>query len=126
MNLIEAVKSVLHNYMNFSGRARRSEYWYWVLAIVLFSIAMSHLLMVGKMVLGGFPIMTNVYTIVVSLLSISVTIRRLHDIGKSGWWYVLNFIPFIGALIFLILLCQDSQPGPNQWGENPKGDRRQL
>lgn len=123
MSLIEAVKSVLYNYLNFSGRARRSEYWYWTLAIFLFSIAMAYLWTGSRRIFGCYPSMTQIYTIAISFLSLSVTIRRLHDIGKSGWWYVLYFIPFVGPIILFILLCQDSELGLNQWGNNPKGNQ---
>jgi uncharacterized membrane protein YhaH (DUF805 family) len=62
-----------------------------------------------------------VYLVLAIIPSIAVSVRRLHDLGKSGVWFLINFIPFIGAIWFLILTCMEGQSKPNQWGENPKG-----
>ena len=62
-----------------------------------------------------------VYLVLAIIPSIAVSVRRLHDLGKSGVWFLINFIPFIGAIWFLILTCMEGQSKPNKWGENPKG-----
>jgi uncharacterized membrane protein YhaH (DUF805 family) len=107
----------------FSGRSRRKEYWYFQLfnAIVmiflgLFAVAFSDQ---GKPAMIPFGFMFT-YGFVVFVPSIAVTIRRLHDIGKSGWWYCIAFVPFIGGLILLVLTLLDSEPDRNQYGPNPK------
>lgn len=67
-----------------------------------------------------FPIVFFLYAVAVFLPGLAVNIRRLHDIGKSGWWYLIYLIPIIGAIWLTVLMCLDSEPGENQWGENPK------
>ena len=108
----------LKKYAVFSGRARRREYWLFALFNVIF------------MFLGDFfvamlaPEYSNMYQIVWNLVtgvpSLAVFVRRMHDIGKSGWWFLFAFIPVVGAIVLLIFLCKDSQPESNVYGENPK------
>ncbi|MBQ3189037.1 MAG: DUF805 domain-containing protein [Bacteroidaceae bacterium] len=107
MGFSQAVKSVFSNYANFSGRARRSEYWYFV----LFSL-----------IIGLIPIVNLIVGLISIIPGIAVCVRRLHDIGKSGWWLLLGFIPIAGPIVLLVWFCTDSQPGENQWGANPKGE----
>ena len=106
MGFSQAVKSVFSNYANFSGRARRSEYWYFVLFSLIISL---------------IPIVNLIVGLISIIPGIAVCIRRLHDIGKSGWWLLLCLIPIVN-LILLVWYCTDSQPGENQWGANPKGE----
>ena len=110
VGFFEAVKLFFLNYINFSGRSRRSEYWYFF----LFNCIMGFLL--GLIV----PDWTWIWSLIVLVPSISLTIRRLHDVGKSGWWYLMGLIPLAGAVILLIQLCKDSDPQPNEWGPSPK------
>lgn len=116
MSFVDAVKSVFSQYAGFSGRARRSEYWFFC----LFNIIVSGILGV----LGtAIPILSTVsllYSLAIFLPSLAVCIRRLHDIGKSGWFYLFAFIPLVGSIILIIWFCKDSEPGANQWGPNPK------
>mgnify|MGYP003297531573 CR=1 FL=1 len=105
MGFSQAVKSVFSNYANFSGRARRSEYWYFVLFSLIISL---------------IPIVNLIVGLISIIPGIAVCVRRLHDIGKSGWWFLLGFIP-IGPIVLFAWFCKDSQPGVNKWGENPKG-----
>ena len=107
----------------FSGRSRRKEYWYFQLfnAIVmiflgLFAIAFSDQ---GKPAMIPFGLMFA-YGFVAFVPSLAVTIRRLHDIGKSGWWYCIAFVPLIGGLILLVFTLLDSDPDRNEYGPNPK------
>ena len=114
---------VFKQYLDFSGRARRKEYW----MFVLFHFIALFLLMLIDTTIGttvgeeGVGFFYLVYLVLAIIPSIAVSVRRLHDLGKSGVWFLINFIPFIGAIWFLILTCMEGQSKPNQWGENPKG-----
>ncbi len=99
-----AIKSCFNKYAVFEGRANRSEYWYWV----LFNIILCFVPYLGWIVLLG--------TIIPS---IAVAVRRLHDIGKSGWYYLICLIPFVGSLLLLIWFCNPSNEGENEYGANP-------
>ena len=123
MEFKEAILHVLNNYANFNGRARRSEYWYWTLAVTLVSCALTFLIRLS----GDSGILHGLLTGIESLFSLAVLVpglavcwRRLHDIGKSGanWFWI--FLPIVGIIMLLVWYCQDSQPGDNQYGPNPK------
>ena len=122
--MIDYYKSVLKNYANFDGRARRSEYWYYTLMNVIIVIALEILLGVGAMVSSVLAIIVGlllvVYAIGTLVPSIAVMVRRLHDIGKSGWWYFIALIPLAGPIWLIVLLATDSQEGTNEYGVNPK------
>ena len=114
---------VMKQYVDFNGRARRKEYWMFVLFnIIFFIVAMilDNLLGLGFENGGGPGILFVVYWLAVFLPSLAVQIRRLHDIGKSGWWILINFIPLIGVIWLLVLYCTDSTSGSNEYGPNPK------
>jgi uncharacterized membrane protein YhaH (DUF805 family) len=115
MGLHEAVASALGKYATFAGRARRSEYWWFYLAVVL-------VYTVAAIVdtVGGVPIMTPIVFLAALIPSLAVSVRRLHDVGQSGWWLLLGVVPLVGAIVLLVFACQDSQPGPNRWGPSPK------
>ena len=116
---------VLRQYVDFKGRARRAEYWNFTLFSTLISIV---LLLVDTYVLGTNPmagesgIIGNLYSLAVFLPSLGVLVRRLHDVGKSGWFFLIVLIPLIGAIWLLILLFRDGEQGENKWGPNPKDD----
>lgn len=106
----------------FKGRARRKEYWYFVLFNTIISILLS---LIDTYVLEtnaetGVGILGGLYSLAVFLPSLGVLIRRLHDTGRSGWWIFINLIPLIGSIILLVFLVEDSKPGDNQYGPNPK------
>ncbi|MCH5245682.1 MAG: DUF805 domain-containing protein [Muribaculaceae bacterium] len=110
---------VLKNYVNFSGRARRSEYWYFALFNAIISIVLT---LVGNMIDPSVGKgLSYLYALAVFLPGLGVAIRRMHDIGKSGWYLLLSLIPIVGCIILIIWFCKDSQPGENNWGANPKG-----
>ncbi|MCC8129953.1 MAG: DUF805 domain-containing protein [Clostridiales bacterium] len=116
MSFSQAIVSVFSHYATFSGRARRSEYWYFTLFNILINIVLS---IVG----AALPILTwlgFLYAIAAIVPALAVCCRRLHDTGRSGAFMLLAFIPVIGGLILLIWVCQDSQPGVNQYGPSPK------
>ena len=117
---------VLKQYADFSGRARRKEYWMFVLfnfifvivAMILDNILGLTFKVAGQSMFYGWLYLA--YCLAVFIPNLAVCVRRLHDIGKSGWYYFLAFIPLIGAIILLVWACFDSQAGENKWGPNPK------
>lgn len=112
----------LQNYANFSGRARRSEYWYFILFNIIFAIiAMIIDNIIGTALNGvGYGMIYILYAIAMFLPGLAVAVRRLHDVGKSGWMMLISLIPLVGVIWLLVLLFTDSQEGENKWGPNPK------
>ena len=112
----------LSKFADFSGRARRREYWTFVLVNCLIAL----LLMTLGLAFGedspASNIMVTIFYLIMLVPNLSVSVRRLHDIGKSGWYMFLSLIPLIGGLILLIWSLMDSEPGENQYGKNPKGE----
>lgn len=109
--------SVLKNYTGFSGRARRKEYW----MFILINMIISAILNVIQAVIGmETPYITLIYSLGVLLPSIAVAIRRLHDTDRSGWWLLINLIPIIGAIVIIVFLCQNGTSGNNRFGNDPK------
>ena len=109
--------AVLKNYATFSGRARRREYWMFQLINILIFIG---LWLIGAMV-DFVVIIAGLYMLAMLVPSLAVSVRRLHDTGRSGWWILLNLVPFVGGIIVLVFMCLDSAPGDNTYGSNPKG-----
>lgn len=108
---------VLKKYTVFDGRASRSEYWYFVLFNAIISVTCTILdLIIGSEI----GIIGIVYNLAVLVPYVAVTIRRLHDVGKSGWWQLIVLIPIIGIVLLIIWTVTDSMPGENQYGKNPK------
>lgn len=118
--------NVLKKYATFSGRATRSEYWYFVLIYsIIYTILMGIDFAIGTfskqlMENGSFlGFLSTAYSLVLFLPSLAVTVRRLHDINKSGWWILLIFVPIIGFIVLVIYLCTNSKED-NKYGINPK------
>ncbi len=113
---------VLKKYAVFNGRARRKEYWYFF----LFNIIISIVLAVIDGVTGSFSpeagmgLLGGIYMLAVLIPGIAVSVRRLHDTERSGWWILIGLIPLIGAIVLIVFMVQDSKPGQNQYGANPK------
>ncbi|MBR6089768.1 MAG: DUF805 domain-containing protein [Anaerolineaceae bacterium] len=124
MSFSEAISSVFSKYASFSGRARRSEYWYFVLFNILVSLVIGVITALGTNGDSGSmnagSILSSVYSLAVFLPSLAVCVRRLHDIGKSGWNYFIALIPLIGWIVLIVWLAREGEPGPNQYGPNPK------
>ena len=116
MGFVDAVKSGFSNYVNFQGRARRSEYWFWFLFTVLLGI-------VANLIDGilGIYLLAGLATLAIILPSIAVGVRRLHDTGRSGFWLFIALVPLVGAIVLIIFLIGDSAPGANKYGPIPKG-----
>lgn len=114
---------VLRQYADFSGRARRKEYWMFVLFNILFATILG---LVDQGIgtfndLTGYGMLSGIYTLVILIPAIAVGVRRLHDVGKSGWMLLIGLIPLIGFIWLLVLFVTDSDPGTNKYGPNPKG-----
>ena len=114
----------LKNYAVFNGRARRKEYWMFVLFNLLFAIAAMLLdNMLGTTtngVSGGYIYM--LYSFALLIPGIAVAVRRLHDVGKSGWFMLIVLVPLVGAVWLLVLFCTEGTPGDNEYGPNPKAE----
>ena len=110
------------HYADFKGRARRKEYWMFFLFYALFYMCATIIDIILGSNIGGIGITGWIVMLVSLIPTISVSVRRFHDIGKSGWWYLIGFVPFIGTIWFFVLMLLDSQPGENKWGPNPKGE----
>ena len=117
------LKVVRDNYANFKGRARRKEYWMFTL--------FNALIVIGLMIVGGglgslmdFPqlgiILYGVYLLAVFVPTLGVIVRRLHDTGKSGWFYFVSLIPLIGTIWIIVLFVTEGDKGPNEYGPDPK------
>lgn len=115
---------VLSHYADFNGRARRKEYWMFVLFNILFAfiaVLLDNLLGITFGELGYGPIYIT-YALIVFIPGLAVSVRRLHDIGKSGWMILISLIPLIGSIWLIVLMATDSVPGDNEYGKNPKND----
>ncbi|MCM1451364.1 MAG: DUF805 domain-containing protein [Clostridium sp.] len=99
----EALSRGFKNYANFDGRASRSEYWWWALSLIVCVI----------------PILGWIYAFAIIIPSIALVVRRLHDTGRSGWWWFIGIIPFVGSLCLLIFELLPSQEGDNKYGPMP-------
>ena len=114
---------VLRKYLVFEGRARRKEYWFFV----LFNIIIAMILAIIDSTIGtlnpetGVGLLSGVYSLAVLIPTIAVAIRRLHDTDRSGWWLLILLVPIIGGLVLLVFFVLDGTPGSNQFGPNPKG-----
>lgn len=108
---------VLKQYADFNGRARRKEFWMFVLFNLLASLALSF---VGYIIGNSF--LSTIYALAVFIPGLAVSIRRLHDIGKSGWMVLIALIPIIGAIWLIVLYATEGTYGENQYGPDPKED----
>ncbi|TXD98328.1 DUF805 domain-containing protein [Psychrobacter frigidicola] len=112
--MIDWFKKGLRNYATFSGRARRKEYWYFVLVQ---SILMIIAMILDSIVFGSeMGLFYAVVGLGLFLPSIAVAIRRLHDTSRSGWWFLISIVPLIGSIILVIFLASDTKPETNRWG----------
>ncbi len=110
VGIVEAIRLYFVGYTDFHGRSRRSEYWWATLVIGL----------AGGIVGAVLPDYSWIWTLATLVPSLALCIRRLHDVGKSGWWYLFILLPIVGTIILLVQFCKDSQPEENPWGPSPK------
>ncbi len=115
LDIATAVRSVLSQYANFTGRARRSEFWWFYLANFLASIVAS---IIDQII--GVPLFQVVVALGLLIPGLAVGARRLHDIGKSGWWQLIALVPLVGIILLIVWWATDSDPAPNQHGPSPK------
>jgi len=124
--MIEYYKMALNRYADFSGRSRRSEYWFFVLGNVLIVFALGIVgggiaAAVGSEEAMMIPVgLMAIFYLAVFIPTLALVVRRFHDQGKSGWFALLLLIPYLGGLVVFVFMCLDSEPGANQWGPNPK------
>jgi len=123
-----------NNFGVFSGRARRTEYWLFRLEIMLVGLVIGvpfslltntsggEIIPESNSMLGFFILgVVAILAILLTIVDLGVTVRRLHDTGKSGWWILIRLVPYIGSLVIFIFMVMDSEAGENQYGPNPKG-----
>jgi uncharacterized membrane protein YhaH (DUF805 family) len=110
------LKVVKDNYANFKGRARRKEYW----MFALFNVIFAFVALIIDYVIGTWGVIYGLYVLAIIIPSLAVFVRRMHDLDKSGWWFFIWFIPLIGAIWLLVLLCTDGTAGENKYGASPK------
>ena len=105
MDMMEACKSFWTKYATFEGRARRAEFWWSYLMVFIINCLL---------------FWTFIIPLACVIPMIAVSVRRLHDIGKSGWYYLVSFIPIVGTILLIIWFCQEGKIGRNEYGEDPK------
>ena len=116
MTFSEAISSGFRNYVGFSGRASRSEFWYWMLFTVLVSIAMT---MIDLGILGissNVNPFSSIWSLATFLPSLAIGVRRLHDTDRNGWWWLIAFIPLIGIIVLIVFWCSEGTRGSNRFG----------
>lgn len=120
MDFQTAVRTCLQNYATFSGRARRAEFWWFALFILIGSVLLglidSALFGVAA---GSYGVLSGLFSLAILIPSIAVSVRRLHDIDRTGWWYLLIFVPVVGFIVLLIFYIQPGTRGQNTYGPDP-------
>jgi uncharacterized membrane protein YhaH (DUF805 family) len=116
MGFGQAISSGFSNYVNFSNRASRSEYWFWVLFVLIADVVA-----IAIDAAIGMQIVSSLFGLAVLLPGLAVTVRRLHDLDRTGWWIFLGLIPLVGAIILIIWFCSKGTDGQNRFGADPLG-----
>ena len=130
MGFTDAVRNALmNNYVNFNGRASRSEYWWFFLfTMILQFIALPiDIVVLGYDMMdpGAIQIVGTIAGLALFLPGLCVLVRRLHDLGKSGWWFLIALIPFLGIIVLLVFMVTEGEQLPNQYGEVPTNTIKQ-
>ncbi len=125
---MEYFMKAMQEYATFTGRATRREYWMFVLFQIIFSLMLYALTIVGAvsesqtlMIIGS--VLLGIYILATFIPSLAAAVRRLHDTGRSGWFYFIAFVPVVGGIILIVFLASEGQHGPNKWGPNPLDDQ---
>jgi uncharacterized membrane protein YhaH (DUF805 family) len=128
MSFTQAISSGFSNYVGFSGRASRSEYWFFMLFIYLSLFVVAF---VGGLINGltgmqsnGAAIIPGLYALALILPHLTVTVRRLHDTDRTGWWILISLVPLIGVILLLVWFCTKGTDGPNSYGPDPLAGMR--
>jgi uncharacterized membrane protein YhaH (DUF805 family) len=116
MDFAKPIRTCINKYATFTGRAQRSEYWYFFLFLVIVNIVASVL---DSAIFGDIPVLYLIVTLALIVPSIAAGVRRLHDTDKSGWWLLLGLIPVVGAIVLIVFFCQRGTVGPNRFGPDP-------
>jgi uncharacterized membrane protein YhaH (DUF805 family) len=109
---------VLRHYADFTGRARRKEYWMFALVSTIISVALA--VLDSALSLNSLLSLGVLYSLAVLLPSLAVGVRRLHDTGRSGWWMLISLIPLIGGIVLIVFFATNGQEQPNAYGPDPK------
>lgn len=114
--------TALKKYAVFRGRSRRKEYWYFALFVLIITVVLTMIDgLIGTLDPStGFGLLSGIFSLAILVPSIAVSVRRLHDIDRTGWWVLISFVPFVGAIVLLVFAVQDGTPGSNRYGPNPK------
>jgi uncharacterized membrane protein YhaH (DUF805 family) len=115
-NVVNQYVEVFKKYAVFDGRATRTEFWTFTLGNMVVGVVLAILGGISD----GFVVLSYLFSLATFLPSLAVGVRRLHDTGRSGWWWLIGLIPLVGAIVLLVFFVQDSQPGTNEYGPNPK------
>ena len=122
MTFPDAIRTCFNKYITFSGRASRPEYWYFILFLFVGGIAAG---LVDAIVFGveedSGELLSILFSLATFLPSLAVGVRRLHDIGRSGWWLLIGLVPLIGAIVLIVWFATKSQDGANDHGPDPHG-----
>jgi uncharacterized membrane protein YhaH (DUF805 family) len=119
---LEAIKSGISNYVNFSGRAARWQFWYWVLFAFIVAVVanMIDAMMFSDFMESGTGLVGGLTSLALFLPGLAVSVRRLHDIDRTGWWVLLT-LTLIGIILLIVWNCQKGTTGPNRFGADPLG-----
>ena len=117
MDFMTAIKTCLGKYATFSGRAQRSEFWWFILAVNLISIG----LVIIESVLWGVPVLYMIWMLGTIVPIISAIVRRLHDTNRSGWWYWIALVPIVGPILLIVWAATKGTDGENNYGSDPLG-----
>lgn len=115
----QAVRMAFDSYCRFQGRSSRSEYWWWVLFVAILSFCIGIIESILGFSMTAVQTTSGILSLVLLLPGLGLSVRRLHDINKSGWWILLGLIPVVGAIVIIIWFAQNSQMQDNQYGPVP-------
>ncbi len=117
-SFVGALKDGFARYVDFKTRSTRSQFWWWALWSILLGFGTSMLDVMAGM--GDVGPLNSLLSLAMFLPSLALAVRRLHDIGRSGWWYLMIFVPVIGWIVLIVFFCTATQEEPNQWGNPPQ------
>ena len=118
MDFMTAVKTCFNKYVTFAGRASRTEFWYFFLFVLignLITVVLDQAVFPGNMISP----LNSIFGLVTFLPGLAVSVRRLHDIDRSGWWLLIAFIPLIGVIVLIVWYCMAGGSGANRFGADP-------
>jgi len=116
--MLDYALTPLRKYADFNGRARRAEFWWYTLAVMIVSAIVQS---VDSVAFGQPGLLTGILSLALLIPGLAVGARRLHDTDRSGWWLLIGLIPLVGFIVLLVFWISDGTPGPNKFGPSPKG-----